>query len=92
MAASVRVILSTRAAWAAANDAAVVENVRTTSMMVRKSRVEIMICCEGGAEVLVAAPSVGAVLGAGGSEKIEGSRAGRTGARGGDVGTEGAGA
>ena len=39
-----RVILSARAAWVVANDAAVVDNVRTASMMVRKSRVEIMIC------------------------------------------------
>ena len=59
MAASVRAILSARAAWAVANDAAVVENVRTASMMVRKSWVEIVICCGGGAEVLAAAPSIG---------------------------------
>ena len=51
MAASVRVILSARAIWAFANDADVEENVRTTSMMVRKSRVEIVICCGGGAEL-----------------------------------------
>ena len=63
MAASVRVILSARAAWAVANDFVVVENVRTASMMVRKSRVEIMICCRGGAEVLTVALSVGAELG-----------------------------
>ena len=92
MAASVRVILSARAAWAVANDAAIVENVRTASMMIRKSRVEIVICCGGGAEVLAAAPSVGVVLGPGGLEKTEGSRAGGIGAGGGDVGTEGAGA
>ena len=63
MAASVRVILSAMATWAIANDAAVVENVRIASMMVKKSRVEIVICCGGGAEVLNAAPFVGAVLG-----------------------------
>ena len=63
MAASVRVILSARAAWVVENDAAIVENVRTASMMVRKSRVEIIICCGGGAEVLAATPSRGAVLG-----------------------------
>ena len=40
-----RVILSVRVAWVVANDAAVVENVRTAPMMVRKSRVEIVICC-----------------------------------------------
>ena len=59
-------------------------------MMVRKSRVEMVICCRGGAEVLTAAPSVGAVLGAGGLEKTEGSGAGGTGVGGGDAGTEGA--
>ena len=92
MTASVRVILSSRAAWAVANDAALVENFRTASMMVRKSQVEIVICCGGGAEVLAAAPSVGAVLGAGGPEKTEGSRAGGTRARGGDARNEGVGA
>ena len=92
MAASVRVILSARAAWAVANDAVIVENVRTTSMMVRKSQVEIVICCGGGAEVLIATPSGGAVLGPWGPEKTEGSGADGTGARGGEAGTEGAGA
>ena len=66
-----RVILSTRTAWAIANDVAVVENVRTTSMMVRKSRVEMVICCGGGAVVLVAAPSVGEVLGPRGDARTE---------------------
>ena len=75
MAASVRVILSTRAAWAVKNDAVVVEKVRTASMMVRKSRVEIVICCGGGAEVLAAAPFVRAVLGSGGDAEIEGAGA-----------------
>ena len=89
MAASVQVILSARAAWAVANDAAIVENVRTASMMVRKSLVEIVICWGGGAKVLAATPSVGAVLGVGGLEKIEGSGAGGTKAGGGDAGTEG---
>ena len=92
MAASVRVIQSLRAAWAVANDAVVVENMQTASMMVRKSRVEIVICCGGGAEVLTAAPSVGAVLGPWGPKKIEGSGADGIGAGGGEVGTEGAGA
>ena len=32
-----KVVLSARAAWAVANDVAVVENVRTASMMVKKS-------------------------------------------------------
>ena len=69
MAATVRVILSVRAAWAVANDAAIVENVRTASMMVRKSRVEIVICYGGGAEVLTAAPSVGWYWGQGGLKR-----------------------
>ena len=43
MATSVRVILSARAAWIVANDATVVEKVRTASMMVKKFRVEIVI-------------------------------------------------
>ena len=92
MATSVRVILSTRAAWAVAKDAAVEKNVRTTSIMVKKSQVEIVICYGGGVEVLAATSSVGAVLGAGGPEKTKGSRAGGTGAGEGDAGTEGAGA
>ena len=92
MAASVRVILSTRAAWAVTNDAIVVENMRTASMMVKKSLVEIVICCGGGAEVLAAAPSVGAILEPWGPEKTEGSGAGGTGAEGRDDGIEGAGA
>ena len=66
MAASVRVILSARATWVVANDANIEENVRTASILVKKSRVEMVICCGGGAEVLTVAPSVGAVLGAGG--------------------------
>ena len=90
MAASVRVILSTRAAWSVVNDAAVVENVQTASMMVRKSGVEIVICYGGGAEVLTAAPSGGVVLGPWGLEKIEDSGADGTGAGGGEAGTEGA--
>ena len=88
MATSLRVILSERAAWAVANDADVEENVQTASMMVRKSRVEMVIFCGGGAEVLVAAPSVGVVLGAGGPEKTKGKGAGGTGAGGGDSGTK----
>ena len=42
--------------------------------------------------MLAAAPSVGVVLGAWGFEKSEGSGADGTGARGGEAGTEGAGA
>ena len=40
-----RVILSARAAWAVANDVDVTENVRTASMMVKKSKVEMVIDC-----------------------------------------------
>ena len=43
MAASVRVILYARVAWGAANEAAVVENERTASMIVRKSLVEMVM-------------------------------------------------
>ena len=85
-----RVILSARAAWVVTKDADVEGNVRTASMMVKNSWVEIVICCEGGAEVLDATTFVGAVMGAGGPEKTKGSRAACIGARGGDAGTEGA--
>ena len=47
-----RVILLARAAWAAAKDAEVMEKVRTASMMARKSRVDIEICCGGGVAML----------------------------------------
>ena len=82
--------MSARATWSIANDAAVVENMRTASMMVRKSRVEIVICCRGGAEVLAAAPSIGVVLGPWGLKKTEDSRADGIGAGGGEADTEGA--
>ena len=39
------VILSARAAWAVANDADVEENVRTASMMVKKSQEEMVMDC-----------------------------------------------
>ena len=47
-----RVILSASVTWEAANDAVVAENVRTASMIVRKSLVERVMYCGGGAEVL----------------------------------------
>ena len=65
---------------------------RTASMMVRKSWVEIVICCGGGVEVLDSATSVGVVLGVEGPEKTEGSESSGTGARRGGTGIEGAGA
>ena len=47
-----RVILLVKAVWAAAKDADLVEKVRTASIIVRKSRVDMEICCGGGADVL----------------------------------------
>ena len=49
---SVHVILSTRAAWETVNDVAVAKNVRIASIMAKKSRVEMDICCSGDAMVL----------------------------------------
>ena len=67
-----RVILSARAVWVAAKDAEVIEKARTASMMTRKSRVEMVICCGGDTEVLGRATSAGAVvLGAEGSRGAE---------------------
>ena len=66
------VILSARAVWAIAKDAEVTEKAGTASMMARKSRVEMVICCGGHAEVLDPATSVRAVvLGVGGSGGAE---------------------
>ena len=44
-----RVILSARAA---AKDAVVTKNMRIASIMARKSRVEMVMCCRGGADEL----------------------------------------
>ena len=52
----------------------------------------MVICCTGGAEVLVAAPSIRTVLGAGAPEKTEGSGVCSTRAGGGVSRTEGTGA
>ena len=46
------VILLTKDVWAAAKDANVAEKVRTVSIIERKSRVDMEICCGGGADVL----------------------------------------
>ena len=66
------VILSDSVVWAAAKDAEVTEKARTASMMVRKSRLDIVIYYRGGAEVLRPAISIGAVVlgpeGSGGAE------------------------
>ena len=83
---------------ATVNEAVVVENVRTASMIVRKSLVEMVMYCYGGAEVLGPAISERAVgMGAEDFEGIEGTGARGTGAvvggaGGTDAGTEGAGA
>ena len=48
------------------------EKAQTASMMARKSRVDIVICCKGDAEVLLSATSAGVVvLGAKGSGGVE---------------------
>ena len=56
------VILSARAVSAAAKDAEVTEKARTASMMAKKSRVEMVICYGGDAEMLTPVTSVGAVV------------------------------
>ena len=53
-----RDIFSTKAAWAAAKDTEVMEKVRTTSIMARKSKEKMVICCRGGDEELGPAKSI----------------------------------
>ena len=53
-------ILSAKAVWATVKDVDVVEKERTTSIMERKSRVDMEICCGGAADVLCPSVSVGA--------------------------------
>ena len=65
-----RVILSTKAVWVAAKDVDVAEKVRTASIKVRKSRVDMEICCGGGADVLGPSDFVGAG-GTGGAEDAD---------------------
>ena len=55
-----RVILSTKAIWVATKDADVADKVRTTSIISRKSQVDMEICCGGGANVLGSTDVVGA--------------------------------
>ena len=55
-----RVILSTKVVWAAIKDADMAEKVRTASIIVRKSRVKMEICCGGGANVLGPTDAIGA--------------------------------
>ena len=70
-----RVILSASVACEDANEAIVAENVRTVSMRARKSMVERVMYCGGGAEVLGPGISNRAVgmgpKGSGGAEGIE---------------------
>ena len=81
------VILSTGVVWAAVKDAEVIEKARTASMLARKSRVDIVICCGCGTEVLGPATFAGAVvLGVEGLGGVEDA-----GAVGNGVGTEDAG-
>ena len=54
------VILLAKAVWVAAKDADVAEKVRTASIIVRKSRVDMEICCGGGTDVLGPTNAVGA--------------------------------
>ena len=70
MAISVHVILLAKAVWVAAKDANVDEKVRTVSIMVRKSRVDMEICCGGRADVLGPFDAVGAG-GTGGAEDAD---------------------
>ena len=64
-----RVILSAKAVWAATKDVDVAEKVRITSIIVRKSRVDMEICCGGGVDVLGPTDAIGA-KGIGGAEDI----------------------
>ena len=57
-----QVILSARDVWTTAKDVEMTEKARTATMMAQKSRVEMVICCEGAAEVLGPATSTGAVV------------------------------
>ena len=59
MPAFMHAILSGKAVWAAAKDADVAEKVQTASIIARKSRVDMEICCGGGADVLGPSDIVG---------------------------------
>ena len=76
MATSVQVILSASVAWEAANEAIVAENVRTASMIVKKSLVERVMYYWGGVEVLGSAiPDRVVGMGAEGSGGVKGIEA-----------------
>ena len=53
------VILLAKAIWVAVNDAEVAEKVWTVSIIARKSRMDMEICCGGGADVLGPCDAVG---------------------------------
>ena len=55
-----RVILSAKAVWAVAKDADMAEKVRTTSIIVRKSREDMGMCYDSGTDVLGPTDAVGA--------------------------------
>ena len=54
------VILSAKVVWVVSKDADVAEKVRTASIIARKSRVDMEICCGGGVDVLGPSDAVGA--------------------------------
>ena len=64
------VILPAKTVRAAAKDANVAEKVRTASIIVRKSRVDMEICCGGGADVLGPSDAIGDG-GTGGAEDVD---------------------
>ena len=70
MAVYVRVILSAKAVWAATKDVDVAKKVRIASIIVRKSQVDMEICCGGGANVLDPTDTVEA----GGTRGTEGAK------------------
>ena len=53
-------ILSAKAIWVVAKDDDVAEKVQTASIIVRKSLVDMEICCCGGADVLGLIGAIGA--------------------------------
>ena len=63
----VRVILSAKSMWAVEKDADVAEKVWNASIIVRKYRVDMEICCGGGSDVLGPSDAVEAG-GTGGAE------------------------
>ena len=54
------VIISAKVVWAATKDADVAEKVRTASIIAKKCRRDMEICCKGGVDVLGPVESEGA--------------------------------